>query len=110
MSENTAPSDAPIVFHNGVLVDAVSPLRSLRPSTASGLFRVDYFGRGIAVAYADQLRVVTSVPSRSRLQRAEESELLSPATEYPIASGRVLGRTQLSLRCSCAQLSVGGAA
>lgn len=57
MSENTAPSDTPIVFHNGVLVDTVSPLRSLRSGAANGLFRVDYFGRGIAVAYGDQLRI-----------------------------------------------------
>ena len=110
MSENTAPSDAPVVFHDGVLVETVSPLRSHRRSVGGPLFRVDYFGRGIAVAYADQLRVVTSVPSRSRLLRAEESELLSPAMEYPTVCGRVLGRTQLSLPCSRAQLPIGGAA
>lgn len=110
MSDATASDDAPVVFHDGVLVETVSPLRSNQPSSATGLFRVDYYGRGIAVAYGDQLHVVTSVPLRSRLLRAEESELLSPAAEYPTVSGRVLGRTQLSLPCSRAQLPVGGAA
>lgn len=57
MSENAAPSDAPIVFHDGVLVDTVSPLRTNPRLGVSELFRVDYFGRGFAVAYGDQLRI-----------------------------------------------------
>ncbi|MDI9903773.1 hypothetical protein QM716_28310 [Rhodococcus sp. IEGM 1409] len=58
MSENVTPANDPIIFHDGVLVDTVSPLRTNHRLGVDELFRVDYFGRGIAVAYAAQLRVM----------------------------------------------------
>ena len=58
MSDSTAHDDAPVVFHDGVLVEMVTPLKSGKASGGGDLFRVDYFGRGIAVAYADQLNVM----------------------------------------------------
>lgn len=53
-----AIDDTPVVFHDGVLVETVTPLRSGMPNRGGDLFRVDYFGRGIAVAYGDQLHIV----------------------------------------------------
>lgn len=58
MTDTTALDDAPVVFLDGVLVDTVTPLRSNQRPGPDGLFRVDYFGRGIAVAYGNQLRVM----------------------------------------------------
>lgn len=50
--------NTPVVFHDGVLVETVTPLRGGKPNGGGDLFRVDYFGRGIAVAYADQLNIM----------------------------------------------------
>lgn len=58
MSDSTAIDDGPIVFLDGVLVDKVSPLRTGHGTRGPGLFRIDYFGRGIAVAYADQIQII----------------------------------------------------
>ena len=58
MSDSTAFDDTPVVFHDGVLVDTVTPLRGGKPNGGGDLFRVDYFGRGIAVTYGDQLRIL----------------------------------------------------
>lgn len=58
MTDSTAYDDSPVIFHDGVLVETVTPLRRGKPDGGGELFRVDYFGRGIAVAYADQLNVM----------------------------------------------------